>query len=164
MFVFIPLSPPQTHTTHVATHIAQVQRSGCLSSGTPTKGSIDTVYSESQVFQIVTGNTHTTHTAQVTVRRSGCLGSGTPTKDSIDTVRSESQVFQIVTGKPQPHGTPTTASTQSSLTAMLPAQYSATRDREPAPFSTHLWRCNACNEQEGCVVQHTHNSQHRAVS
>jgi hypothetical protein len=69
------------------------------------------VCSESQVFQIVTGNTHTTHTAtqKIQGQRSGCLGSGTPTKGSIDTVCSESQVFQIVTGnhchmlRPQQH-------------------------------------------------------------
>jgi hypothetical protein len=71
VFVFIPLSPSRTHDTHKATHIAQVQRSGCLSSGTPTKGSIDTVYSESQVFQIVTGNhRHTTHSTKVHVTTS----------------------------------------------------------------------------------------------
>jgi hypothetical protein len=67
VFVFIPLSPSRTHDTHKATHIAQVQRSGCLSSGTPTKGSIDTVCSESQVFQIVTGN-HSHNTQHYSTR------------------------------------------------------------------------------------------------
>jgi hypothetical protein len=61
MYLFSSHSAPHTHTTHIKTQAqAQGQRSGCLSSGTPTKGSIDTVCSESQVFQIVTGNTQTT--------------------------------------------------------------------------------------------------------
>jgi hypothetical protein len=141
MFVFIPLSPSHAHYTYTATQKIQVQRGGCLSSGTPTKGSIDTVCSESQVFQIVTGNT----------QHNTCSNTSTGTAQRLPRQWYSYQRFYRhcvfrVSGlsnrhrQPKPHE-PTTTWTQSRLTAMFPTQYSTVRDRESAPSSPH----RACN-------------------
>jgi hypothetical protein len=45
--------------------------------------------------------------------------------------------------QPLPHATSTTTSTQSSLTATLPTQYSTLRHRELAPSSTHHVRATS---------------------